>query len=238
MIRQKKFIEKYLSNFSINFKIEKYGEITVEDKFLAVQKLLNQIESDIKQNLTEYVGTDEFIAHKISGHKLTQDKKIKINKKNQRIDGQTEFLEDKDWYVFNANYGTSEEKSFVEMIDRQVSELKKDFDKIYLIRNERQLKIYNFKDGRAFEPDYLMFLVDKRGKGVTYQLFLEPKGLQLAGNEKWKSEFLEEIKEKFQDRILEFSKSQKYKIIGLPFYNQEMENDFKDKLFKGIGLNI
>ncbi|MFH1565397.1 MAG: DEAD/DEAH box helicase family protein [bacterium] len=230
----KEFIEKYLSNFSINFKIEKYGEITVEDKFLAVQKLLNQIESDIKQNLTEYIGTDKFIAHKISAHKLTQDKKIKINKKNQRIDGQTEFLEDKDWYVFNANYGTSEEKSFVEMIDRQVSELKKDFDKIYLIRNERQLKIYNFKDGRAFEPDYLMFLVDKRGKAVTYQLFLEPKGMQLAGSEKWKSEFLEEIKEKFQGKVLEFSKSQKYKIIGLPFYNQEMENDFKEKLFRSI----
>ncbi|MDP2918391.1 MAG: hypothetical protein Q8N68_02740, partial [bacterium] len=69
----------------------------------------------------------------------------------------------------------------------------------------------------------------------TYQLFLEPKGPQLAGSEKWKSEFLETIKEKFKDRILEFSKSKKYRIVGLPFYNQESENDFKDKLFESLG---
>jgi len=50
--------------------------------------------------------------------------------------------------------------------------------------------------------------------------------------DKWKNEFLEEIKERFKDKILEFSKSRKYKIIGLPFYNQETENDFKEKLFE------
>ena len=143
-------------------------------------------------------------------------------------------MEDKDWYVFNANYGTREEKAFVELIDRQIDELRQNFKKIYLVRNERQLKIYNFKDGQAFEPDYLLFLVDKAGKGITYQLFLEPKGPQLAGSEKWKADFLEEIKEKFKDKVLEFSKSQKYRIIGLPFYEKEMENDFKEKLFASI----
>ncbi len=44
--------------------------------------------------------------------------------------------------------------------------------------------------------------------------------------------FLEEIKEKFKDKILKFSKSQSYKIIGVPFYNSESENNFKDKLFE------
>ncbi|MCK5122921.1 MAG: hypothetical protein KAQ87_02130 [Candidatus Pacebacteria bacterium] len=86
----------------------------------------------------------------------------------------------------------------------------------------------------AFEPDYLLFLVDKTGKEITYQLFLEPKGKYLVEYDKWKNEFLEEIKERFKDKILEFSKSRKYKIIGLPFYNQETENDFKEKLFESI----
>ncbi|OIO07337.1 hypothetical protein AUJ27_02680 [Candidatus Falkowbacteria bacterium CG1_02_37_44] len=40
--------------------------------------------------------------------------------------------------------------------------------------------------------------------------------------------------EKFKDRILEFSKSQKYKIIGRPFYNQETENEFKERLFASL----
>ncbi len=93
---------------------------------------------------------------------------------------------------------------------------------------------HNSHLGQAFEPDYLLFLIDKNGKSITYQLFLEPKGKHLAEGEKWKSEFLEEIKERFKDRVLEFSKSQKYKIIGVPFYNQETENEFKEKFFETI----
>ena len=225
--------EKYLAGFKINFSMEKYvSAITSEEKFNAVIKLINEIEKQIKDNLTEYQGTEEFIPSLVN--KRFVDKKIKIKKGNERENGQIEFLEDKDWYVFNANYGTSEEKAFVELIDRQIEELRKKYKKIYLVRNERQLKIFNFKDGQAFEPDYLLFLVDKTDKEITYQLFLEPKGKHLVEYDKWKNEFLEEIKERFKDKILEFSKSRKYKIIGLPFYNQETENDFKEKLFESV----
>lgn len=226
--------DNYLAGLSITFEGDKeeLDNLSNENKFLGVLNLLTKIESEIKENLTEYKGSEEFIPALIN--KKFSDKKIKIKKDSERLDGQIGFLEDKDWYVFNANYGTSEEKAFVELIDRQIDELRKHFKKIYLVRNERQLKIYNFKDGRAFEPDYLLFLVDKTGKNITYQLFLEPKGPQLVGSEKWKSEFLEEIKEKFKDKILEFSKSKKYKIVGLPFYSQETENEFKEKLFASI----
>jgi type III restriction enzyme len=225
--------EKYLAGFKINFLINKYNlNISRETMLKAVLKLLSEIEKEIKDNMTEYQGTDEFIPSLIN--KKFGDKKIKIKKDSERLNGQIEFLEDKDWYVFNANYGTSEEKAFVELIDRQIEELRKKYKKIYLVRNERQLKIFNFKDGQAFEPDYLLFLVDETGKEITYQLFLEPKGKHLAEYDKWKNEFLEEIKERFKDKILEFSKSREYKIIGLPFYNQETENEFKEKLFESI----
>ncbi|MFH1938310.1 MAG: DEAD/DEAH box helicase family protein [Patescibacteria group bacterium] len=227
--------EKYLAGFAINFQKEKYSlNITNEDKFQAVLMLLGEIEKQIKESLTEYTGSEKFCRYPIKSK--FEDKKIKVRKDSEREDGQIEFLEDKDWYVFNANYGTSEEKEFVKLIDRQIDDLRKKFEKIYLVRNERQLKIYNFHDGQAFEPDYLLFLVDKNGNGITYQLFLEPKGKHLAEGEKWKSEFLEEIKEKFKDKIIEFSKSQKYKIIGVPFYNSENENEFKEKLFQSIDL--
>jgi type III restriction enzyme len=228
-----KFIKKCLAEFKINFQIGKYTPtITNEDKFLAVLKFLGEIEKQIKENLTEYSGSREFMPCLIKDK--FNDKKIKVKMGSEREDGQIQFLEDKDWYVFNANYGTSEEKKFVKLIDRQINELRKNFEKIYLIRNEKQLKIYNFSDGQAFEPDYLLFLVDKIGRGITYQLFLEPKGKHLVEGEKWKSEFLEEIKQRFQDRILEFSRSQKYKIIGVPFYQSENENEFKEKLFESI----
>ncbi len=230
------FISKdaYLNGLSITFEGSKkeLDNLSNENKFLGVLSLLEKIKSEIS-DLTEYKGSEEFAPALIN--EKFGDKKIKVKKDSERLNGQVEFLEDKDWYVFNANYGTSEEKAFVELIDRQIIELRQNFKKIYLIRNERQLKIYNFKNGHAFEPDYLLFLVDKAGKGITYQLFLEPKGPQLVGSEKWKSDFLEEIKERYKDKILEFSKSQKHKIIGIPFYNQETENEFKEKLFDSIG---
>ncbi len=231
------FIEnnKYLADFGVTFEIEKYAiNIDNLEKFKATLKLLEQIEKEIKANLTEYIGSEDFTPFFIKDHKLSKDKSIKVKKDSERLDGQEEFLENKDWYVFNANYGTIQEKDFVKMIDAQVSELRKKFKNIYLFRNERQLKIYNFSNGQAFEPDYLLFLVNKGDKGITYQLFLEPKGKHLLEHDKWKSEFLEEIKEKFGDKILEFSKSQKYKIIGVPFYNTETENDFKEKLLESI----
>ena len=229
--------DKYLANFGITFEMEKYAiGISNSEKFKATLKLLGQIEKEIKENLTEYVGTEEFTPSFIKNHKLSMDKKIKIKNDSERLDGQEEFLEDKDWYVFNANYGTSQEKDFVQMIDAQMSELRKKFKKIYLFRNERQLKIYNFRDGRAFEPDYLLFLINKFDNSIIYQLFLEPKGKYLAEGEKWKSQFLEEIREKFQDRILEFSKSKRYKIVGIPFYQSEDENEFKGKLLEILNI--
>lgn len=233
----KEFIEKreYLAGFKINFQVEGYMPyITNEDKFQGVLKLLEEIERGIKENLTEYIGTEEFLPNLVKNK--FNDKKIKVKKGSERESGQVEFLEDKDWYVFNANYGTSEEKEFVKLIDRQIKELRERFKKVYLVRNERQLKIYNFKDGQAFEPDYLLFLIDRIGKGITYQLFLEPKGKYLAEGEKWKSQFLENIRDKFKDKILEFSKAKKYKITGLPFYQSENENEFKVKLLETIGI--
>ena len=231
------FISKdnYLAGLSITFEggKEELDKLSNENKFYGVLKLLECIETEIKENLTEYVGSQE--SKPSNFYKVFSEfKKLKIKKDSERLDGQVEFLEDKDWYVFNANYGTSEEKAFVELIDRQIGELRKNFKKIYLVRNERQLKIYNFKDGQAFEPDYFLFLVDKLGKDITYQLFLEPKGKHLAEGDRWKSEFLEEVKERFKDKILEFSRSQKYKIVGIPFYNHEEENDFKDRLFEAV----
>ncbi|MCG2701407.1 DEAD/DEAH box helicase family protein [Candidatus Parcubacteria bacterium] len=225
---------EYLAGLKIIFngQVKDLHNIGNEDKFQAALKLLNEIEAQIKGNLTEYQGSEEFFANKIN--KVFIDKKIKIKKDNKRLDGQEIFLQDKEWYVFNANYGTSEEKDFVEFIARQASEFKKKYNEFYLIRNERQLKIYNFKDGQAFEPDYLLFLVDKKGKKLTYQLFLEPKGKYLQSQDKWKEDFLEEIKEKYKNKILKFNELNKYKITGVPFYSNENENDFKEKLFQSI----
>ncbi|MFA4880244.1 MAG: hypothetical protein WC650_01285 [Candidatus Doudnabacteria bacterium] len=95
-------------------------------------------------------------------------------------------------------------------------------------------KIYRFSDGQAIEPDFVLFLKEKGGKKtLSYQLFVEPKGNRGLIEDKWKEDFLKEIEAQFRIETL-FEKG-KYKIIGLPFYNeqntkQEFSNTFKEKL--------
>jgi type III restriction enzyme len=56
--------------------------------------------------------------------------------------------------------------------------LQKKYDWFYLIRNERFFKLYDFDDGKPFEPDYLLILYQKE-KQLYYQVFIEPKGSYL-----------------------------------------------------------
>jgi hypothetical protein len=44
-----------------------------------------------------------------------KDKEIRVNKYDERAKGQEEVVANEPWYVYNANYGTCEEKKFVEL---------------------------------------------------------------------------------------------------------------------------
>jgi len=194
--------------------------------------LLGQIEAELRKNITEYIGTEKFKLHGIST--IFTDKWLKLVDGSERADGDEQFVKDKDWYVFNANYGTSEEKAFVRMLERQMDTLQKKYDGIYLVRNERHFKIYSFSDGQAFEPDFVLFLREKSGSILTYQIFVEPKGKHLKEHDRWKQAFLKEVTEKFKGDMLEF-KTQKYRLVGAPFYNNEDENKFKKSLYEAVG---
>lgn len=221
------FIENsdYLSGLEITFKGTKtrLTEISNFDYLMALQGLLQTIEAEIKSNLTEYEGSG-YINKYI--HEVFRDKEIKVYKDSERADGQFDVVSEPNWYVYNANYGTSEEKEFVKMFARRFENLEKAFENIYLIRNEREIKIID-KLGRAFEPDFVLFCKQKAGEELTYQVFIEPKGNHLKANDKWKEEFLEEIRDK--NEVLEIH-SDKYLITGVPFYNNDNENEFKESL--------
>lgn len=216
----------FLGGLEINFEGMKKDleNLNNKIKFEGTVKLLNEIESQIKSNITEYVGTTEFTPSNFN--KIFEDTKIKVKKGSERADGKESDLADHDWYVFNANYGTTEEKDFVKLIYRQMDDIKNQFKEFYLVRNERQMKIYDFKEGRAFEPDFLFFGIKKNGEHLTYQLFIEPKGSHLAEHDKWKNDFLEELRK--NKKVYEFNSTKKYKILGVPFYTNEDENSFKD----------
>ena len=138
-------------------------------------------------------------------------------------------LSKEDWFAFEDNYGTSEEKAFVSYFKSYVPQLKKKYDSVYLLRNERQLHIYSFDGGERFEPDYLLFLHSKKSDGYEQiQVFIEPKGSHLLEKDKWKEDFLLEIeREAIPTKI--FVDDNDYKIWGFHFFNQEARiTEFKD----------
>ncbi len=81
----------------------------------------------------------------------------------------------------------------------------------------------------------MLFLREKNGNILIYQIFIEPKGKHIKEHDKWKQYFLKEITEKYESKTLEFKtqrKTQKYRLVGVPFYNNEDENKFKQSLYE------
>jgi len=215
----------FLAGLEITFSgtPDRLKEISHFDYLQALNGLLQNIEADIKGNSTEYEGSD-YIKEPI--HKVFKDKEIKVYKDSERANGQETLVANEPWYVYNANYGTSEEKKFVELFSRRFEGLNQKFENIYLIRNEREIKIFD-KLGRAFEPDFLLFCKQRDGEQMTFQVFIEPKGEHLKGHDKWKEDFLNEIRA--EQKTVKIH-TDTYLITAVPFYNYNNENEFKTTL--------
>jgi type III restriction enzyme len=140
-------------------------------------------------------------------------------------------LSSRNWHAFNDCFGTSEEKHFVKYIDKTYKKLQEKYDEIYLVRNERFFKLYNFEDGKPLEPDYVLFLRRKTpSKKFCFQVFVEPKGTHLKERDAWKEKFLLSLKKEYKiERLWE---DEEYRVWGMPFYNKSEENDF-DRNFGG-----
>lgn len=223
--------EDYLGGLEITFQGNVYGlDENRLEKLVAMSGLLGQIESEIRANVTEYEGTRDFRRDWV--REVFKEKVLKFDANNPRAadDAQfKDFVSAKDWFAFNTIYGTSEEKAFVRMLDRQMQKLQAQYEQIYLLRNEGHFAIYKFADGQAFQPDFVLFLREKSGAILTYQLFIEPKAKILQKAEPWKLDFLNNIKAEFENKTLTFEDN-KYRLIGVPFYNYEDENQFKASL--------
>ncbi|MBO9693391.1 DEAD/DEAH box helicase family protein [Chryseobacterium sp.] len=221
--------EKYLGGMEIIF----YGiqsrlqEISHFDYLQALNRLLQNIEMDIKHNIPDYEGSS-FQAQPI--RQVFRDKEIRVKKGSIKADGQENVVSEESWYAYNANYGTNEEKRFVELFSRRFRGLNQKFQNIHLIRNEREIKIFD-KAGRAFEPDFILFCSKKNDKQLSYQVFIEPKGAHLIDYDRWKDDFLREMGDEKKTITIH---TNKYLITAVPFYNHENERDFEIALEKTL----
>ncbi|MFH1745015.1 MAG: DEAD/DEAH box helicase family protein [bacterium] len=229
-----------LIDVELSAKNGRLDNLTNYDKFEIALSVLKELAGKIQTGNKEYVGTKEFFGEKVKILAKTKTLEILIGGTDKEYGrAMSETLDDElrldlraqDWYMYDENYGTSEEKYFIQFIRQAMDELKKKYQQIYLLRNERLFKIYRFSDGQAIEPDFVLLLKEKGGKKtLSYQLFVEPKGNRGLIEDQWKEDFLKEIENEFRIEML-YSKSG-YKLIGLPFYNEQSTKQEFDKILK------
>ena len=108
---------------------------------------------------------------------------------------------------------------------------------IYLLRNENLFKIYRFSDAKAIEPDFVLFLKEKKTeKTCLYQLFIESKGDGLLIQDKWKEDFLKEIEANC--KVETFLENSIFKVVGMPFFNENTKQIFNDEFNKKLKLGF
>ncbi|MCT7538208.1 DEAD/DEAH box helicase family protein [Aliarcobacter butzleri] len=225
----------------IEWHIKSAKKLNIDDDFKIslVLEVLEIIEKKLLANKTNFVGSHRFYPVRIS-QKVLKEKTIKLKDSATRID-----VKD-DWYVFEEHFGTNEERAFTDFMFKISDDLKDKYKKVLLLRNEKAFKIHSFdeaRDGEGFEPDFLLLLQNDR---CYFQVFCEPKGNWSkdkingfeSSSEKWKNDFLKDITkctnenkirlENINGNSLSLYENKCYRIFGLPFYNYELENEFRN----------
>ena len=241
----KEFIESddYLAGVSVSIygADETLSNLSQKNKLFCAIEVLKQIEPLMAKGGIGVRGSKRFTPRQIKDtfkdHKLKvalddSDREYGKSMKEAANLFLTMDLEKCVWHAYNDCYGTSEEKHLIKYIEAIYPKLKVKYDEVYLVRNEKDLKVYSFKSGKAFEPDYVMFLrrKDSDGKFDNIQIFIEPKGQHLRSNDSWKEDCMKEIRDMAS---IHFStQADKFNIWGMPFYTEAFRESF-DSAFQG-----
>ena len=224
--------DSYLGGLEILFSGN--DKIELKDKLEACIGLLSKIEQEIRSQHTNHEGTRDF-SRKERIKSVFTDKQLKIAKDRLKEDASVaSIVANENWYAFDADYGTSEERALVEMMYVWIKDSRQKYEEIYLLRNEKHFKIYNFYNGKAFQPDFVLHIKKKNGKTINYQLFIEPKGEYLIEHDQWKERFLEEIGR--GGHIV--GETDVYRLIGLPFFNKRRKKKFSEALKQSLEEDV
>ncbi len=208
-----------------------YDDISNQDKLNIALKFLEKIFAELKSSIHPYKGSD-FKQGKFN--QFFTEPKTKIVKEDKESERISESLKNEDWYVLDSFNGTSEEQELIQFIKNTIGSLDENYQESYLLRNEEVYKIYDFEQGRGFQPDFILFLKGK--DSLKYQIFIEPKGNQFLGDDGtfkngkdgWKEKFLDQITEKYGFTNVIKAEHPNYRLIGLPFFNKDHNSTFKN----------
>lgn len=276
------FIDHYLTKYEIKYfhdKEKTINKLTAKEKLQLLKGIiLPEVRKNIDLNLPKIVGSpifrpvsiknifekqkDIFIASFPMIDEETGKKEIiQVDEKANPQTGHDNLelrlnIALQNWYAYDENYGTSEEKRFVKFMAGKIDSLRDKYGnktEIYLLRNELDYWIFNLRDGHRFSPDYLLFINDVENKKMYYQCIFEVKGSHLLDKDSWKEEGLLAINElskvsfkadkdetdnKYQNYLDEIRSMgyREIKNIGFSFYNNEenkraeFTEEFQEKL--------
>ncbi len=216
--------EYYLTFADFFYKLRKKFEAWKETKQGTYEFNQIPIKSFIRDTHREKIHPDKY-GEGISQNAPGMDENYKLD------------LSQCDWFVYTDNFGTTEEKSFVKKFANIVEEIKREYEEVYLIRNERNVHIFSFAEGGRFEPDFILLLKRNNQKGSEIkQIFIEAKGEFLQNTDEWKEIFLKDIHEKSIINIYEYQSNNNYSIHGIPFYNENKVDEFYKSIRETVNL--
>ena len=227
--------KNWLGNLRVNATIP-YNRMAIDNEFRlkVVVKALSKVKQNLRANYLKKRGTNKFEPVPIKDVVVDYTKRVSNNKTGiQAIIDRKEMIKD-DWFVYDQAIVDQLESNLIDMIRNLVSELKKEYKDVYLIRNEEtinKLKLYEFGKVdddvfhyQGFMPDFLLYLNDGE---ETYQLFIEPKGEQLLVRDNWKEKLLEKIK---PENIKLIGEDEKIKLYGVKFFRYGNGRDIEEEL--------
>ncbi len=246
----KYFIESpdYLANLMVTVlgKKEIVENLSQKDKLGIAIEVLRQIEPMLGKSSTGVRGSKNFVPKSLRD--LIKDKVLKITLDGSEDkefgssmrESKDDFLKMDlmkfDWYAYEDCYGTSEEKQLVKYMESLYPRLVQKYNDVYLVRNERDIKLYDFDEGRGFEPDFILFMQQKSDSSRfdNMQIFIEPKGGHLKEHDAWKEKFL--LRMKVESRITFSTQTTDFKIFGMPFFTYQDKQFFDKAMREEFGL--
>ncbi len=175
--------------------------LTPAEQLFIAREALRSIENKIAVSDATFIGATEFTPHRISDLFTGVRRKYLINQgpasdpefgRPQSQTKNAEYrlnLKSKDWYIYDENYSTSADKTFIVIFNQIFNDLAAVWRDIYLLPSVNAVTLYTFDDGRVFTPDYLLLAKDKPIGRHNWQIFVK-----LSNNsEPWQSDFLAQI---------------------------------------------
>lgn len=202
------------------------------EKMKLLDKYFVYVAEKIRMNYKKEKGTTKFVGKAFN--QLIKDYHLHVNKVRTNNNEQIirkEKMKDYKWFVYDNAIVNGTEMKMIDFIKKYIHRLQEEYEEVYLIRNEREVKITEIDGVRGFMPDFLLFLKDVN---CTYQIFMEVKGDHLTEHDEWKQEFLDRMADLAEVEVIE---DNEIRLIGIKFYTERNENEFRtdfiDKLLDG-----